>query len=1026
MKTRSWTATAICLWSVFSEGAWTAETILVRNGQARAVIVVPSGAPKEIARGAAELQRWVRQATGATLPVVTPDGLDGHASQTRLHVGPNPSVAGLMPDLSRCEKDGAWIKTLSPRDVLIAGKTPYGTEFGVYGFLGRFCGIRWYLPGPNGTHVPKKRTIAIPHVDLLDNPRFISRSFWASTLVHSVLYPCPAAQEMDLAWCRHNRLRQHFRASHNLGRIIVPSTHGGEHPEYFPAIGGKRYVPASDRPVGFQPCMASREVARLCADAATRHFDSPSDRLSFSIGINDSGGFCQCGRCRMVNGLARLNSRGLPDYSRLLFCFGNRVASRLRVRHKDRYVGMIAYAQARDLPPGMKIHPNLLLARVTAFAAYFNPMDRADRRETRRMAEACRMFGVYDYWYGTGYAIPVFCTGLMEEYVDWLAAIGARGWGSETYQNWSMDGIKYYLLAQKLWDPSQRVQDMLAEFCHNMFGAGASDMLEFYRICRDRWEIQSFATSKYHLSKSVRQVLLFDEVVCDRLMGLLASARRKASRPDGRYLLDRFAKTLAYTQTNARLLKHVLAITDSGPVKAPDEHGEHREEDIIPKGHYHRPVPDLGAYADHVLAALRLVHAMEAQRTDLRRDAFSLPRVGLPALNGLMRTPETISAPLIAAYDAAGREADRKAFLATVERETPELLPRIEWVTRHLTAMGEEPELLPNGSFEQLGANQYDAAGWLHGNWGSKRSTANAFVVPQGAHGKHCYYLVGVKNTFTYLPSPVVRIKEPIQVEAGKWYVAQAKVRSHRNDGLLPEPGFQISFPGARRKSLSCPLSAGMHWFDAVWLFQAPERAKTSIVRFMGTQGEGQAWVDAFSLKRIPDHMAPAVKATSRLRVFPPLLPAKTLPGPLSVDLEKAIPGRTSLRGTPARGPRGENVLLARSGYDVLHVFWVFESRHDLEVRVAASSPDGATLGAFALALARAEGRIWTKVGRQRLGPWKQTLSREPREFSFRYVHKEPCQKAQIILYRSNRQGTLRLHRVDVLPIHKAPAAEGL
>ena len=755
-------------------GADSPAMVLVGQGQPRAVVVVADGAPLEVTRGAQELAHYIGQIAGCQVAVVRPAEVGRHAGGVRIHVGLNPLVKGRSPDVARCEKDGAWIKTLGPRDLVIAGKTPYGTEFGVYGLLERFCGVRWYLPGPNGTHVPRQRTLTLPRIDLLDNPVFISRSYSAPTLWDSARYPCPTAQEMDLEWARHNRLRRHFHASHNLGRIIVPSKYGKAHPEYFPVIDGKRYVPASDRPVGFQPCMTNDDVVRICAEAAAKQFDAEPDRLSFSIGINDWGGFCQCPACAKVNGPARLNSRGLPDYSRLLFHFGNRVAAALPDRHKDRYVGLIAYAQARDLPQGTKIHPNLLVARVTAFVAYFSPMDRADMDETRRFAQACRMFGVYDYWYGTGYVIPVFCTGLMEEYIDFLARLGCKGWNSEIYPNWAMDGIKYRLLSRKLWDPSLRVRDMLGAFCRDMFDAGAPDMLAFYDGCRRLWETQTFATSKYHLQRSVRQLVLFDEPTCASLMGLLTAARAKTANPKGRYLLDRFIQTFGLTQTHARLLRHALAIADHGPTPRPAVHDKHREEDVIPADGFRKPIADLDAYAEHVMAALRLVHKMNAQRSALRRDVFSLPRTGLASPSGLLCTPETIAAPLLTAYDAAGRTDDKRRLLALVEKEMPGIWPKVQWVATHLTDMAGQPELLPNGSFEQLDANRYDAQGWLHGNWGSKRSTANGFVVPQGVDGRHCYYLVGIKNAFTYLPSPVIRTAQPVPVEAGKWYLARA------------------------------------------------------------------------------------------------------------------------------------------------------------------------------------------------------------------------------------------------------------
>ena len=120
----------------------------------------------------------------------------------------------------------------------------------------------------------------------------------------------------------------------------------------------------------------------------------------------------------------------------------------------------------------------------------------------------------------------------------------------------------------------------------------------------------------------------------------------------------------------------------------------------------------------------------------------------------------------------------------------------------------------------------------------------------------------------------------------------------------------------------------------------------------------------------------------------------------------------------------GRTVLEADSGYDVAQAWWIFSARHDLEIRVTASSPDGATLGAYVIENAEAEGRRWVNVGRQKLGAWRQTLANDPREFVSRYVYTPPCRRAQIIFYRSNRKGTLRVHRVQVTPVRPVPATQ--
>ncbi|MBT4822521.1 MAG: DUF4838 domain-containing protein, partial [Lentisphaerae bacterium] len=946
--------------------------VLAEAGQAWAVIVVARDAPGEVRRGASELQQYVEQISDVRLAMIAPDNVASHREKVRIHVGVNASIPGPLPDLARCEKDGAWIRAISGRDLLIAGKTPYGTEFGVYGFLQRFCGVRWFLPGPEGTHVPKAPSLRIPlPIDRLDNPVFISRSYSAPTFRDRLDYPCPQAQLMDLAWYRHNRMRKHFWCHHNLGHIIVPSKYGTEHPEFFPEIGGERRVPVSDRPVGFQPCMTNKSVIRLCAEAAAEHFTTTPDALSFSIGINDHGGFCECETCRTVNGPPRLNSRGLPDFSRLLFSFGNHVAASLPERFRDRYVGLLAYAQARDLPRDMDIHPNLLVGRVTAFVSYFNPADRADMAMTRRMAEKCNMFGVYDYWYGRGYAVPNFGIGLLEDYLDFLNGLGVKSWNSEVYQNWTMDGIKYYVLSRKLWDPSLRVSDLLNDFCTRMFGDGAPEMMRFYDLCRERWETQTFATTKYHLCDSGKQALLFDQPTCEQLMALLKTARAKTANTGGQALLERFIGTFTYTRHWAELLDHSLFVADKGKVVLnAREEGPHREEDVIPETQFCRTIEDMAEYRGHVLAALRTLRAIGKARTAIRSDVLSLPRRGLGRLGGMFTTPVTCTAPLVLALQRTGRQTELDAFIDAAHSETPELTPQIRWLATHFPDLANEPELLLNGNFEEPAANRYDAKGWVHGNWGSKRTTANAFVVPQGTDGGNCYYMVGVKHAFTYGPTAAIKLAKPVPVEPGKWYVLQARVRSHRNDGLLPEPSLHIQFPGARPGAHKANLSPGMNWYDAVTLFQAPAKASEAIVRFLST-GQGQTWVDSMSLKRIPDAITPdSAETADALVVYPPLRASDGHPSPLTIDFTAPLP--TGVHAITGKIDGG--VLVADTGYTILSASWTFAHRHDLVLKVNASSPDGATLGILAFGNACAEGNRWVRIDKKIIGPFRRKL----------------------------------------------------
>ena len=87
-------------------------------------------------------------------------------------------------------------------------------------------------------------------------------------------------------------------------------------------------------------------------------------------------------------------------------------------------------------------------------------------------------------------------------------------------------------------------------------------------------------------------------------------------------------------------------------------------QSILGADQFHKPFSDPDGYAEHVLAALRLVAEIDALRADVRRDAFSLPRLRLGKMSGLMTTPETIAAPLLAAYDAANLPEDVAAIFS--------------------------------------------------------------------------------------------------------------------------------------------------------------------------------------------------------------------------------------------------------------------------------------------------------------------------------------------------------------------------
>ena len=205
---------------------------------------------------------------------------------------------------------------------------------------------------------------------------------------------------------------------------------------------------------------------------------------------------------------------------------------------------------------------------------------------------------------------------------------------------------------------------------------------------------------------------------------------------------------------------------------------------------------------------------------------------------------------------------------------------------------------------------------------------------------------------------------------------------------------------------------------------QAPAKAGQAVVRFLGTGGEGQAWVDEISLRRVPEAQAlPAADdATDALEALPPLPVGQALAGPLRVDFAAPLPAAVSAMDHPVQDGR----LVVAEGYIALRLTWPFRSAHDLEFRVQAAGRDGATLGALVIEEAPAAGHRWVRVGKHSFSPFARPLTENAGVFTYRYPHRQTVRRVQLLLYRASQKGTLvlsGLEAVPVLPAAASPAA---
>ena len=478
---------------------------LVKDGKANATIVIqpkieerckeryemtfPGKRPLPMMTVAKELQTYLARISGAELPI---EKQQADADKAAIHVGLTPFAEGLEIPFGDYDRD-AYVLKRSGNQVVLVGFDDWGTEMATYDFLERVCGVRWFMPGELGEVVPKTEDIAVTELDVVEQPSYLSRMMSG---IYCQVKSDPKWFRKAYTWMRRNRLRTRYEFHHNLATIVKPGTYAESNPEFFPFVGGKRLIPRKGAQADWQPCMSNPEVVKICADAARAFLDRYPGNSSFSIGVNDNYGYCDCEKCLALNGGIKYAEHGKRDYSPLYFRFANRVCEELAKTHPDKKLGGLLYCSGTITPVSFKAHKN--------FIGYI-PNDRsrylfdADFRKKeldllKGWSRVCRTLGIYEWYYGSGFEVPRYYPQTMQKMLKDGYDVGVRGFYAEAYPNWGLEGPKLWMTCKILWDIDADIDGLLTDYCQKSFGPAAEPMKRYYNKLEECWVKQPLRT----------------------------------------------------------------------------------------------------------------------------------------------------------------------------------------------------------------------------------------------------------------------------------------------------------------------------------------------------------------------------------------------------------------------------------------------------------------------------------------------------------------------------------------------------
>jgi hypothetical protein len=555
--------TTLLLLSAYTRAA---AIFLFADGKTDYSIVLPSDASLSEKTAADELRHYIRQISGARMPVTV-----GHASTHCIYVGWNEKCGMPRPENG---DEGYTYRTVGG-DLHIFGGSDRGTMYGVFAFLEQELGVRWYTS--KFTKVPTMERCELPELDHSERPALRYRLDFCYEPLR------------DYSWTAHNRLNtMHQTRStkygtfsaywgiHTFHTLIPPENYFADHPEYFSLYKGQR----SDKA---QLCLSNEDMRSELVRNLEEAIRNNPGYWCYDVSQNDNNKNCECAKCQEL-----VTTYG--GQSGALLWFVNKVAREIRQSFPDVFIGTFAYQSTRRAPIGLTPEDNVVIRLCDIECCIAHPVgaDPSVCPQNVSFADDLRNWqrltpNVYIWNYSTcfyRYLLPFPCFRALAANYQFFSqsdgsadvvgdgqtrkpaptaadsnVIGVMEEGAHDAPWSEFSELKQWMIAKLLWNPWQDTDSLAAIFIDDYYGTAAPFVRQYYDLCQSRADDHHFTTSVDGDSP------LYDDPFTDEALRLTEQAMATAS-DDAQTLLR--TKRLAAQVYFLKLRRDYKAATADG------------------------------------------------------------------------------------------------------------------------------------------------------------------------------------------------------------------------------------------------------------------------------------------------------------------------------------------------------------------------------------------------------------------------------------------------------------------------------
>ncbi len=430
---------------------------LVVDGQPVAGILLPEDATQNDQQAAGELQKWIHEITGATVPI---------------YLGRAPKRNIIIRTDSKLGEDGYYVGSKDVH-VFLRGGTKRGLMNSVFALLEEDLGCRFY--SSNSIVLPKTNTLIIAPITRTNIPQL---------RIRDPFYSCAFDPEWSLrnrTSAPHARVAEEYGGRmdydgmfvHTANQIVPPDKYFKTNPDYFAQLkDGTRTTK--------QLCATHPEVAQLAIAHVREVLKTNKNTEILSISKNDNTTVCLCERC------VKLRTEEGSDMANQLILV-NAVAEAIEKEFPKVTMDTLAYLETIKVPKTMRPRKNVAIRlcndSVGSWNHPFTPAEHCDIAPLLKAWSAVhnRIY-IWDYNVNFGhYLAPMPNLDVMAANVRFWMANKAEGVMLQGgYQGpTERDELKCWVTSKLMWDPTRDEKALTKDFIWGHYGKAAPALEEY-------------------------------------------------------------------------------------------------------------------------------------------------------------------------------------------------------------------------------------------------------------------------------------------------------------------------------------------------------------------------------------------------------------------------------------------------------------------------------------------------------------------------------------------------------------------